>query len=184
VTTDKITELLWSNLSQNVVILRWPENADDARQLDQIGMAHLLLVDPEADAPEVTSCVEDWIRLPASDDDVRARIRTLRLRDQRHPTVPTIDADGRFSYRGRDIFLSPIDHGLIDLFIRDFGELVDEGELLAVWPNRGSPDALRVHISRLRKKLEPIGLTITIRRRGGYRIREHERAAPRQYEPA
>jgi hypothetical protein len=183
VTSDKITELLWSNLSNNVVILRWPENADDARQLDHIGVAHLLLVDPDADAPDVTSCVEDWIRLPATDDDVRARIRTLRLRGTRHPTEPTIDVDGRLSYHGRDIFLSPIDHRLVKLLVRNFGELVHENELLAEWPTRGSNDALRVHISRLRKQLEPIGLTITTRRRGGYRMREHE-ATVRQYEPA
>jgi hypothetical protein len=179
-TDVNLTEWLWSSITPDVVILRWPEYADEARRLDRIGVAHLLLVEPDATAPEIDSCVGDWIRLPTNEDDVRARLVALRHRSQRHPTIPTIDSYGQLSYLGRSLFLSPIEQRLMELFARHFGTIVTKSDLLAVWPGGGSPSALRVHIGRLRKQLGPIGLTIESRRTTGYVMRAYEPSASPQ----
>lgn len=171
-TAEKLTELLWSKGAQDIVILQWPEHADRAALLARTGVAHLLLVEPDARPPEVESCVEDWIRLPTSDDDIRARLIGLRRRAERHPPVPTVDADGRLSYRGSSIYLPPIEQRLVDLFARRFGTIVANEELLAVWPEGGAPGSLRVHVSRLRKRLGPMGLAIDSRQGTGYVMRE------------
>ena len=168
VTDVDLPEVLWSSITPEVVILRWPAYADEAERLDRIGVAHLLLVEPDAPAPEIDSCVGDWIRLPTNERDVRARLVALRTRSKRHPTTPTIDPYGQLSYQGRTLFLPPVERRLMELFIRSFGTVVTKSDLLAAWPDGGTPSALRVHIGRIRKELGPIGLTIESRRSMGY----------------
>ena len=168
---DKLTDLLWSGGAHDVVILQWPEHADQAARLTRTGVAHLLLVEPGATPPEIDSCVEDWVRLPTSDDDIHARLVALRRRAERHPPVPTVDSYGQLSYRGSSIYLPPIEQRLVQLFARRFGTIVTNEELLAVWPDGGAPGSLRVHISRLRKRLGPMGLVIESRQTTGYVMR-------------
>ena len=60
----------------------------------------------------------------------------------------------------------------MELFARRFGTIVTNEELLAVWPDGGAPGSLRVHISRLRKRLGPMGLAIESRQATGYVMRE------------
>ena len=173
-TADDLTDLLWSSEARDVVVVQWPEHADEAERLDRAGVAHLLLVGADSEPPAIDSCVEDWVRLPTSEDDVRARLVTLRRRAQRHPPVPTVDSYGQLSYRGANVYLPPIEQRLVELFARRFGKIVTSHELLGVWPDGGAPGSLRVHISRLRKRLAPIGLAIESRQTTGYVLRERD----------
>lgn len=171
---DNLTDLLWSGGAHDVVILQWPQHAEEAARLAHVGVAHLLLVEPGATPPEIDSCVEDWVRLPASEDDIRARLVALRGRAERHPPFPTIDSYGQLSYRGSSIYLPPIEQRLVELFAGRFGAIVTSDELLAVWPDGGASGSLRVHISRLRKRLGPMGLVIEARQTTGYVMRERD----------
>ena len=173
-TADKPTDLLWPSGAHDVVVLQWPEHAEEAQRLDRVGVAHLLLVEPDAAPPEIQSCVEDWVRLPTREDDVRARLMALRERARRHPPVPTVDSDGQLSYRGSSVYLPRIEQRLVELLARRFGHIVTNPELLAVWPDGGAPGSLRVHISRLRKRLAPMGLAIESRQTTGYVMRERD----------
>jgi len=174
VTADKLAELLRSRGEHDVVVLQWPEHADEAERLARVGVAHLLLVGPDSAPPEIESCAEDWVRLPTSEDDVLARLIALRHRAERHPLLPNVDSQGQLSYRGSTMYLPPIEQGLVSLLARRFGSIVTNDELLGVWPRGGAPGSLRVHISRLRKRLAPIGLVIEARRTTGYVMREHD----------
>ena len=56
--------------------------------------------------------------------------------------------------------------------IENFGSAVAENDLIAAaWHEGGSEDTLRVHVSRLRRRLAPMGLTITSIRAYGYVLR-------------
>jgi DNA-binding response OmpR family regulator len=167
-TTETAQLLLATTIASDVVIVRWPENDIEARYLDRAGVAHLLVVAPDAPSPDIESCVEDWIRLPASDDDIRARLATLQRRGRRHPIRPNLDPYGRLSYGGDDAYLSPLEQQIAQVLVDNFDKTVHEAPLLAVWPDRATPVRLRVHISRLRKQLQPMGLTITSVRGKGY----------------
>jgi len=153
----------------DVVVLRWPEQAEDVHRLDALGVPRLLLVEPGAAPPESASCLQDWIRLPADDADVRARIAVLSLRPACHPSRPEINDVGQLSYRGWSTFLSPLDERLARALIADFGCLVTEETLETLgWPRGTTVHAVRVQVSRLRRRIEPLGLGITRARNSGY----------------
>src|SRR5438067_9103803 len=92
---------------EGVRLVRWPEDTDLLDQLRAERAPRLLLVRPPAPAPVVNDCEEDWVRLPADDGDVRARMLALAARSSRHRPGPKVGPDGRLSFDGRWIALSP-----------------------------------------------------------------------------
>jgi hypothetical protein len=152
-----------------IAVLRWPEQHEERERLDRLGSPRLLVLDRATSPPDCESCVEDWIRLPTADDDVRARLLTLRLHAVRHPASPVVEPWGQLSYGGRSEILSPTEHSIAEILVAHFGAAVDEAQLLAhAWPDGdGTATALRVHVHRIRKRIAPLGLSIkTIRGRG------------------
>lgn len=157
----------------DVCILRWPDQADEADRLASLGTPRLLLVEPGVPPPTETSCVADWLRLPAEDRDVDARLTALAERASRHPTTPVVDDYGAVSYRGTTVFLPAVDERIARILIESFGRPVLNEELISgAWTEDASKGALRVHLSRLRHRLAPLALTITSIRGRGYVMRE------------
>ena len=77
------------------MLVRWPTEAEQRSRLAERHIPRLLLVDDGIPPPESLDCLEDWIRLPAPESDVRARIDALMTRSRAHlRTVPEIDAHG------------------------------------------------------------------------------------------
>ena len=165
--------LVWLTHSHDVAVLNWPEEADEAERLDRQGIPRLLLVAPGATPPSSGSCLEDWLALPANDVEVEARLVNLARRAEHHPRPPTIDTFGQLTYRGRSRFLSPVEQRLAQTLIETFGAIVEERELRKqVWADGATEQRLRVHVSRLRRRLLPIDLTITCVRNAGYLMAE------------
>ena len=166
----------------DVVLVRWPEQRADAERLARLHRPHLLLVEPDAGPPTLDGCLVDWIRLPAEDADVRARLTALVARAQLHPPMPTLDGLGELSFRGRRVFLSPIDERLAESLVASFDRGVPDAELFEkIWEGHGDASKVRVHISRLRKRIRPIGLEIASIRGFGYRLHaENARARDRR----
>ncbi len=150
-----------------VVLVNWPEHADRVRALAQAGLPRLLLVAPDADPPASVDASEDWVRLPADERDIAARVlRLTTLADAEGGTadvvVPTIDGSDRLFYRGAWVALSPIEARMASALVEHFTSVVPEQELgRRGWPEgTWPPGALRVHLTRLRQRLAPLGLEI------------------------
>jgi DNA-binding winged helix-turn-helix (wHTH) protein len=159
----------------DVRILRWPDQADEADRLASLGVPRLLLVAPGVAPPTETSCLVDWLRLPANDEDLRARLIALSERAAQHPSRPVVNEYGQLSHRGTTAFLSSIDEQITKLLTKNFGQPVPADELVSrVWTDDGTNEALRVHISRLRHRIAPLRLTITNIKGHGYVMREAE----------
>jgi hypothetical protein len=161
---------------EGVRLVRWPDEGQLLEQLRAEHVPRLLLVHPPAPAPVVQECEEDWVRLPAADDDVRARMVALAARSERHQPFPRVGADGRLRHADDWIALSPIEHRLAQTLAEHFGEVVDSRVLLrAAWPENGhgnNDGALRVHLTRLRRRLRPLALDVQNVRGRGY-LMEH-----------
>src|SRR5689334_9179895 len=92
----------------DVSLVRWPEEQLRRAHLRAAGEPVLLLVESDAPPPEVDDWLEDWVRLPAVDEDVRARVRTLSERARQRRGV-TLDPQGRLHRGERWVALSPLE---------------------------------------------------------------------------
>lgn len=156
----------------DVVLVRWPDERDRREELRRSGRPRLLLLDDGSPAPTTVDALEDWIRLPADEADVRARVQALELRaigGGATTDVPSLDEDGVLRLGGHWVALPPVEARLTDALLDRWGAVVSRDALArAGWPE-GSPgrNALDVHVLRLRRRLEPLGLAIrTVRSRG------------------
>jgi DNA-binding winged helix-turn-helix (wHTH) protein len=152
-----------------VVLVQWPAEQDRREELRRAGQPRLLLV--ERGAPPIpTDELEDWIRLPADDLDLRVRVEALRRRtDNDMGAVPLLDDDGVLRLGDRWVSLPPVEARLTHALLDRFGAVVSRESLArAGWPG-GSPgrNALDVHVLRLRRRLSSLRLAIrTVRSRG------------------
>ena len=171
--TQPTAKLVYGSMSRDVVVLSWPDQAAEQERLEHAGIPRLWLVEPGIEPPVSDCCLEDWLRLPADDADVRARLVSLARRAMHHPAQPSLDEHGQLSHHGVTVFLSPVEQHLAEPLVQHFGEAVADDDLIrAAWLDEGGNEqTLRVHVSRLRRRLAPVGLTITSIRGFGYLLR-------------
>ena len=152
-----------------VVMVRWPEERRRLEELRATGVPRLLLIAPEIVPPDIADCLEDWVRLPAEDADVRTRLATLLARAGSRQSLPIIDEDGLLRFREHWVSLSPVERSLAFALVGEFGAVVGRDTLaVGAWPT-GLPtrNALDVHMLRLRRRIAPLGLEVrTVRSRG------------------
>jgi DNA-binding response OmpR family regulator len=152
-------------------VVRWPEQRADAERLARLDRPHLLLVEPGVEPPQLDSCLCDWIRLPAADIDLRARLAGLAARAEQHPGVPILDEFGECSYGGKRVFLAPSDLKLAELLVASFDRGVPDRQIFEkLLDGDGDPSKIRAYVSRLRKRIRPLGLEVTCIRGFGYRL--------------
>lgn len=162
----------------DVVLVRWPEEAARLSELQDSATPRLLLVGPDADPPDSVDPLEDWIRLPADDRDVRARVATLEARAEHTSAQPFIDQDGLLWFRERWVSLSPVERELAAALAERFGAVVGRDVLARrAWPE-GAPtrNALDVHILRLRRRIASVGLELRTVRSRGYLLQTTSRS--------
>lgn len=151
----------------SVMMVRWPDDRDAGLGLAADGVGVLYLVTDADDPPRPTSCLEDWIRLPGDERDIRARIETLELRSARHRQPPRVE-QGLLYYRGTALPLAPDEAALAQVLAARFDQLVADAEL-AQLSSEGAL-ATRVQIARLRTKVRQLDLSIQRIRSRGYRF--------------
>ena len=153
-----------------VSLVRWPEEGPRRERLRLEGRPCLLLVGSDAEPPEPADCLEDWIRVPATDGDVERRMAGLATRGALHAGVAAhLDDDGVLRRGDSWVSLPPVEARLTTALLERIGAVVSRDALArAGWPD-GAPgrNALDVHVLRLRRRLRSVGLAIrTVRSRG------------------
>lgn len=152
-----------------VVVVHWPQDAARAAELARVGTPRLFLVAPEADPPEsVDDDLCAWVRLPAHERDVQARIVELRGRAS---IARPILGDHGLLWRGTTwVALSPIEARLTAAFVARPGRVLSRARLEKTgWPD-GSPNdrSVDARIKALRRRIAPIGMRIHTVRGQGY----------------
>lgn len=162
----------------DVVLVRWPSEAERRIRLQDQGTPRLLLIEDGDAPPYPEDCLEDWIRVPADDADVRLRIDGLAARSSQHVVdSPDLDPDGVLRYSSSWVSLPPVEARLTRALVEKFGAVVGREALArAGWPE-GAPgrNALDVHVLRLRRRLATVGLSIKTVRSRGYLLEATER---------
>ncbi len=162
------------SIPMNVVLLRWPSERGRLERLRDQQLPRLILVESGATPPVPTDCLEDWTRVPVSDPDLQLRTKALEVKANRHlHTKPGLE-DGILRHRDAWVSLSPLEARITATMLDRMGVVVSRDTLIkSGWPN-SSPgrNALDVHVLRLRKRLEGVGLAIRTVRSRGYLIEE------------
>ena len=165
----------------DVVLLRWPLEQERRERLEQEGRLRLLLVEGGVPAPECSDVLEDWIRVPADEADVRARVEGLAARYRAdRDDLPDLDRDGLLRFGGGWVSLPPVEARLMSALIERYGAVVSRDQLSRTgWP-KGAPgrNALDVHVLRLRRRIAPLGLAIKTVRSRGYLLEAEAVGAP------
>lgn len=155
----------------DVALVRWPHESERLDELRAAGAPRLLLVEGGVTPPVVEGGAEDWIRLPADEADLRARVQGIERRAQEgRAAPPEIDDDGVIRVGEEWVSLPPVEARLTRALVDRYRAVVSREALArAGWPE-GAPgrNALDVHVLRLRRRLAPLGLTISTVRSRGY----------------
>jgi DNA-binding response OmpR family regulator len=154
----------------DVVLVRWPAEETRRVQLREDGVPRLLLVDQGVPPPQSADELEDWVRVPADEVELHARVENLDRRAKARSSIkPMLDGDGVLRVNGTWVALPPVEARLTGALISGYGSVVSRDDLAtAGWPE-GAPgrNALDVHVLRLRRRVAALGLKIrTVRSRG------------------
>src|SRR6478752_3939347 len=94
------------------VLVRWPDEAEARESLRQAGRPRVLLLRGGCPPPPPVDDLEDWVRVPVSDSDLRARVEWLNRRvspTQVRTDPPLLDQDGIISTVAGWVSLPPVD---------------------------------------------------------------------------
>jgi len=164
----------------SVVMIDWPSQSDRVSDPRLTDWPRLLFVAEAADPPVFDDPLIDWVRVPADERDIEARIEALTRRAERPDGRPRLDPYGRLHHSTRWLMIpSPIDRRLLEALISSFGDVVTFDDLIAHgWEEEGAtPNALRVHIMRLNRRIESLGLAIRGAHAIGYGL-DHRESKP------
>jgi len=151
-----------------IELLRWPGDIAGREVAAERGTPRLLLVADDALPPRLDPD-EDWIRVPADERDLLARMQCLAAQFDRRRRPPQLADEAVLCYGGWTVVVSQAESAVLRPLLARFGELVTWDDLRhQLWPGgTGTVRAMSARVFRLRSRLEPIGLTIyTIRGRG------------------
>lgn len=152
----------------DVAVVHWPAEAERLKRLRAAREPRLVIVE-HGPPPVTTDELEDWLRAPADENDMRIRLATLRDRAARHSAAIALE-DGVLRVGTRIVVLPPIQDRLAGALLERLNAVVGREALAKrAWPD-GAPEGrnvLDVHMAKLRRLLAGTGLDIrTVHRRG------------------
>ncbi|MFM8302717.1 MAG: transcriptional regulator [Actinomycetota bacterium] len=152
----------------DVALVRWPAEAERLEQLQAARAPRLVIVE-RGDPPVTSDELQDWLRAPVDEADLRVRLETLRARAARRAAPVTLDR-GVLRVGDRVVVLPPIQARLADALAERLDTVVGRDTLTRrAWPD-GAPsgrNVLDVHMAKLRRLLAGTGIDIrTVHRRG------------------
>ncbi len=152
-----------------VAHVHWPDEKARRDRLRRQRWPRLLLVDAGTPPPDEVDDLEDWVRLPADEVDLKARAEHLIMRCQHHLDVTPSLEGGVLRVGSNWVSLSPLEARLTAILVDRMGVVIARDTLVhAGWPDGANVrNTLDVHLVRLRRRLASVGLSIhTVRSRG------------------
>jgi DNA-binding response OmpR family regulator len=154
--------------SVDVALVHWPAEAERLERLREAREPRLVIVE-HGPPPTTIDELEDWLRAPADETDMRIRLATLRERASRNAAAVSIE-DGVLRAGTRLVVLPPIQARLATALLERMNAVVGRETLARrAWPE-GAPagrNVLDVHMAKLRRLLTGTGVDIrTVHRRG------------------
>jgi DNA-binding response OmpR family regulator len=136
----------------------------------------------------LTVGADDYLAKPFATEELVARVsalarrgRAMKSRIIEHGSL-TVDLERkRAMVDGKPLELSQREYAILEYLFSNVGGIVGKDKIagaVASWDEHISPNAIEVHISRLRAKLEPAGVVIRTIRGLGYLVEAPANAKP------
>jgi DNA-binding response OmpR family regulator len=152
----------------DVALVHWPAEAERLERLRARREPRLVVVE-QGPPPTTDDWLEDWLRTPADEDEIRIRLQTLRERAANHAAELALE-DGVLRVGHHVVVLPPIQARLTAALLERREAVVSRETLLRRgWPDEKPKDrnVLDVHLARLRRLVAGTGVEIrTVHRRG------------------
>ena len=155
-----------------VVDVRWPDQADERERLVNEGRPRLLIVDHGHAPPTTWDTLEDWVRPDA--DAVELYVRRERLRRRAGALAPaSIDDDGLLHRGDRWVALPPGELAALTALLSEPGYMVARNDLASALGmpaeevGNGSRTLDNV-VRRVRKRIAPLGMAVCVVRGAGF----------------
>jgi two-component system OmpR family response regulator len=147
----------------------------------QQGVLVLTARDAVADRVQgLTVGADDYLSKPFASEELLARMaalarrgRVLRSRVIEHGTLSLDLHRKRAVVQGAPLDLSPREFSILAYLFSNMGAIIGKDRIsgaVSSWDEQLSPNAVEVHVSRLRAKLEPAGIDIRTIRGLGYLV--------------
>jgi DNA-binding response OmpR family regulator len=156
----------------DVALVHWPAEAERLERLRERREPRLVVVE-QGPPPTTEDWLEDWLRTPVDEEEIRIRLETLRARARQQPGELTLE-EGVLRIGGLVVVLPPIQARLAAALLERQNAVVSRETLLRRgWPDEKPKDrnVLDVHVARLRRLIAPTGLQISTVHRRGYLLR-------------
>ncbi len=128
----------------------------------------------------LTLGADDYLAKPFAPEELSARVsalarrgRAMRSRIIEHGPLSIDLARKRAMIAGKPLDLPQREHAILEFLFSNVDAIVGKDKIagaVASWDEQISPNAIEVHISRLRSKLEPAGIRIRTVRGLGYLV--------------
>lgn len=162
-----------------VRVVQWPAEKSSVDALVAAGTPFVALVADGAEPPLGTDCLHDWMWASGDEVELRYRLRQVALRAGRHRIgPPRLDEHGILSFGMRSVGLPAREAQVAGVLLRRFGDVVTKDEVIAAVSPSGlrRPTLLATHVSRLRRRIAPLGLEVAAAAGAGYVLRVSDRA--------
>ena len=173
-------------------MLRWPDERARRSRISEAGEPRLLLVPEGEEPPAVVDCLEDWIRVPATENEVRARVDALAVRSHAHlpngngngsangatdgqaagngrgagqeaAAEPVLDDFGVLRLNRSWVALPPLEARLTEALLERLGAVTSREQLIrAGWP-AGAPGRNALDVHVLRLRRRLLPVGLAIR---------------------
>lgn len=156
----------------DVALVHWPAEAERLERLRARDEPRLVVVE-EGPPPTCEDWLEDWLRTPVDEEEIRIRLETLRARSRHQPRELTLE-EGVLRAGGQVVVLPPIQARLAAALFEHQDAVTSRDTLLRRgWPDEKPKDrnVLDVHVARLRRLIAPARLQIHTVHRRGYLLR-------------
>ncbi len=136
----------------------------------------------------LTVGADDYLAKPFATEELVARVsalarrgRAMKSRVIEHGSLAVDLERKRAMVDGKPLELSQREYAILEYLLSNVGAIVGKDKIagaVASWDEHISPNAIEVHISRLRAKLEPAGIVIRTIRGLGYLVEAPVNAKP------
>ncbi len=150
------------------MVLRWPGQEEIRRSLAEAGVPRLLVVAPGCQPPLCPDPLEDWVASPGDPAEMEHRRATLAARAASSlAELPVLEEGNILWFRDRWVALSPAEATLVRTLVGHYQQCAPRRALGLDGADKAATSALYTQISRVRRRIEPLGLVVrSVRSRG------------------